>query len=200
VFGSPKDKSAEIARAAEVKREGQIKQGRQAIDTQFAGFTPDYYAKIADNYAGFYQPQLSDQFNKARQALTYNLARSGNLNASSGAKSLGDLRTSYERNKALIGDRAATAAQQAQADVESNKGELYSQLSASADPSAAATTSAARYASLTAPPSYSPLGDIFASFLNNTGNQIAGAYQGAKNIAASTGLFPARSSISVIPS
>ena len=145
-------------------------------------------------------PQLSDQFNRARQALTYSLARGGNLASSAGAKSLGDLRTSYERNKALIGDRATTAAQQAQADVESNKGELYSQLSASADPSADATTAAARAAALTAPPSYSPLADVFANFLSNAGNQIYGSYNGAKNIASSTGLFPARSSISNVPS
>src|SRR4030095_9289122 len=99
MFGSPKDNSAQLARQAEIERQGKIKEGRVAIDKQFTGFGPDYYRKVSDNYSGFYVPQLNEQFDKARKALTFNLSRSGNLNASAGARSLGDLRKAYERNK-----------------------------------------------------------------------------------------------------
>ncbi len=184
---APKDNSAEIARQAEVERQQKITEGRSAIDQQFAAFDPAYYQGLSDSYSGYYMPQLDDQFAKAKKALIFNLARGGNLNASAGAQSLAELTGAYKKNQAVIGDQAQSAAQQQRGQVENNKSELYNQLSASADPKAAATTAAARASSLTAPQGYSPLGDLFASFLNPVSTAIAYERNGFPG--TGTGLF-----------
>jgi hypothetical protein len=196
--GPPDDNSAEIARREEEARQSKIAEGRKAIDTNFAAFTPDYYDNVSKSYQEYYLPQLEDQMKNARREMVFNLSRSGNLNASADARSMADLRAAYLKNRALIGDRALAEGKRAEADVASNRNELYSQLSASADPSAAANTAAARAASLTALPTYSPLADIFSSFVNQGANQVAGARGGFDNLASAVGFKPAKGAVSYI--
>lgn len=184
---APKDNSAEIARQAEVERQQQIEQGRSAIDQSFAQFDPSYFDRLQGDYTGYYMPQLDQQYGDAKKALIFNLARGGNLDASAGAQQIGNLTRKYKENQAVIGNQAVTTANQQRAQVEQNKSDLYAQLSASADPAAAASTSAARAAALTAPVGYSPLGDLFANFINAGATGVAAeraGYPGFK-----TGLF-----------
>lgn len=196
-MSTPKDNSAEIARQAELERQRKITEGRQAIDQSFAGFDDSFYNQLSTGYQDYYLPQVDQQFNNARKKLIFSLARAGNLNASAGSSQLGDLKRKYEESKALIGNEAFNRAQQARADVERNKGDLYSQLSASADPASAAAAATARASALTAPPSYSPIGDIFASFLNTAATGVAAEKAGYPGF--NTGLFsPKKSSVSVV--
>jgi hypothetical protein len=185
----PKDNSAEIARQEEEARQAKIRTGRASIDKNFGQFNDPYFKKVGADYSGAYMPDLEDQYSHARKKLILSLARSGNLNASAGAKQMGNLDESYQKNRVLISDRALAAEKAARANVEGARSELYSQLSASADPSAAATSAAARVAALSAPPVYSPLGDLFANFLNSTSNAVAAERAGYPGL--KTGLFSA---------
>lgn len=195
-FKPPKDNSAEIARRQEAQRQAAITEGRQKIDTAFSQFNDPYYQGVQDAYLGYYQPQLEDQYAKARRQLTLALSRSGNLNASAGARQIGDLTKAYEQNRALIGNQALQAGQKARADVASNKSELYSQLSASADPAAAAATAIARADALSQPASYSPLGDLFASFVNTAAQGVAAEKAGYPGF--NTGIFSPKSTVKVV--
>lgn len=196
-FGTPKDDSADIARKEAIAREQRITSGRQAIDQNFAKFDDNYYKGVQDSYTGYYQPQLDDQYGDARRALTLQLSRSGNLNGSAGARQIGKLTEAYNNNQALLGDRALAAVQAAQASVATNKSDLYNQLTASADPSAAANTAIARAQSLSTPQAYSPIGDLFSSFLNTGANAIQAERAGYTGL--NTGLFsPPKSTVKVV--
>ena len=171
----PKDNSAQIAadnRRREEERQARIREGQAAIDEQFGQFDDTFFQGVEQSALDFFNPQLDEQFRRARDQVTFNLARSGNLNASEGARQFGDLTRTLQENRALIADRAAGDAARARADVESNRSDLIGQLSASADPSAAATGALARAQSLAAPRQFSPLGDLFAAAIRQGGDHI----------------------------
>jgi len=175
----PKDNSAQLAAQEEQRRQDAIEQGRVAIDQAFTGFNDNYYNKASQDYLGYYNPQLDEQYTTAKDTLVKNLARQGLLNSGVGAKQLGDLTTTYERNKGLIGNQAADASQQLRSQVQSNKSNLYALNTGSADANSLATQAAAAAGGIV-PGGYSPLGDVFASFLNSPATSIA-AYNVASN-------------------
>ena len=183
----PKDNSAELARQREVERAGRVTAGRAAIDEQFMPFNDGYFSGIEKSYNDYYQPQLTDQFNDARRGAILSLANSGQLNASSGARKLGDLTENYQKNMALLGDRGISSGNKARADVERNKSELYAQNRSAADPSAASSSALARAGTLQAAPSYDPLGNVFADFISNLGTGVAAERAGYKGLGL--GLF-----------
>ena len=92
-----------------------------------------------------------------------------------------------EKNTALLGDRGISAGNTARADVERNKSELYAQNRSAADPSAASSGALARAGTLQAAPSYEPLGNVFADFVNNLGTGVAAERAGYKGLGL--GLF-----------
>lgn len=183
----PKDNSAEIARQQEEARQARIRSGQSQIDQTFSQFGDPYFAERQQAYTDYYTPQLDDQYQKAYKNLVYSLGRSGNLNAGTGATQLGDLKKRYETNLTDIGGRAVGFADQSRAEIEAAKNELYQQNRAAADPSAAASSAAARAGILSSAPQFSPLADIFGDVASNAGNVLAleaKGYPGFK-----TGLF-----------
>lgn len=182
----PKDRSAEIAREEEQKRQGRILEGRSKIDNAFSAFDPAYFENYNKAYTDVYNPQVDEQFGDARQAMRYNLARKGTNNSTPGQKAFGDLTESYGDQRRKIASDALTATNSARSDVERNKTELYSQNQAAADPSLAAISAVGRAGSLTTTPSYSPLGDLFTGLVNGAGQyavnqsqQLPSQYRGA---------------------
>lgn len=164
------DNSAEIARKQEEERQAAILEGKGRIDTAFSRFTPEYYGGIKQSYLDYYNPQLEKQYKDALENLTYSLARSGNALSSTSSEQKGDLFGAYEDKRREITDRAAQAAANARAQVESQKSNLYGLNSSSADPALAASRASAAAVDLEAPQTYSPLGDVFASFINTAAN------------------------------
>lgn len=182
----PKDNSAELARQQEAARQGRITQGRAAIDKAFAGFDDPYYAKVASDYTSYYTPQLTRKYQDAMRAMTTQLASQGNLTSSAGAEKLGELRRSFGENEASISNAATDAANNLRSQVSAQKSNLYQTNNAAADPSQAASL-AGSAAGAIAPAPYTPLGDVFASFLktaNNAAAQEAAGFPGWR-----TGLF-----------
>ena len=167
----PHDNSAEQARADEQARQDRISAGQKNIDTAFGAFDDNYYNKVSGDYTGYYQPQLDEQYQKAIQKETLQLAGSGNLTSSSGATALSDVRRTYDRQKTAMADAALKAANDVRGQVESNKTDLYATNRAAADPTQAESLATARVGTLQAPQAFSPLGDIFAAVLSNGTNQ-----------------------------
>lgn len=193
----PKDNSAELARREETARQAKIKAGQGEIDSRFASaFDPGYYDKYQADYTNAYVPDLESQYAKARKQLTLNLARTGNLTSSAGAEKFSDLLGVFGKQKGMIADRAMTAANDLRGRVDATKSDLYNFNSSALDPSAVATRAQASLAGLQGAPTYSPLGSVFADFLQNANTGLAlesKGYPGFK-----TGLFTPQSSAKLV--
>lgn len=120
----------------------------------------------------YYNPQINDQFDKARKQLIYMLSDNGNLNASAGASDIAELQKARADQESQLASRALGFSNDLRGNVESAKQELYSQNSAAADPSAASRSAIARADMLTAPPVYSPIGDVFGQFINQAAARL----------------------------
>ena len=169
----PKDNSAAIARAEEAKRQARITEGQQGIDTAFAGFDDPFYQGYQDQYLGYYNPQIDDQYKDAVKRLTLQLAQTGNLTGSTGAKQLSDLQKNYDTQKLAINNQAQSAVQGLRSNIDQRKSQLYADNRSAADPGAAsaAASSAVQYLQPTAPSS--PLANVFGDFFSNLGNVAA---------------------------
>jgi hypothetical protein len=169
----PRDNSAAIAQQQEAQRQARITQGQQGIDAAFAGFDDPFYQDYTNKYTGYYMPQLDDQYSDAVKRLTLQLAQSGNLTGSVGAKQLSDLQKYYDTQKLAVTNQASTATQGLRSNIDTRKSQLYADNRAAADPgsASAAAASAARALQPTAPSS--PLANVFADFFGNLGNAAA---------------------------
>lgn len=185
IFGStPKDNSAQIAREAEDDRQARITEGTGNINSAFAGFDDSFFGGIEQSALDFFNPQIDEQFEDTRESLIKNLARQGNLNASTGATQLADLDTEAQKQRVNFADQSRGFATSARADVEGNRSNLLTQLRASADPSAAATSAAAQADILSRPQPFSLIGDLFSQFGGLANTQITAARQGFDNPAS----------------
>ena len=170
---APKDNSAEIARQQEAARQARISEGQTAIDNQFANFNDDFFTGYQNQYLDYYTPQLTDQYDDAVERLTLDLARTGNLTGSAGARQLADLQKFYDQQKTSITGRALDAANQLRGSVDSRKSQLYTDNRAAADPGNATSAAASAAQALQPVAPSSPLANVFGDFFSNLGNTNA---------------------------
>lgn len=150
----------------EVTRQGDIGLGKIGIDKQFSKFDPKYYDKYKADYQGYYTPDLADQYANAQGDLTANLADRGMLDSTVGIHKYADLSKENADARANIANEANDAAKKLRGTVENAKSNLYNLNQASADPQAVNAQAVGQATALVAPPTYSPLGKVFADFLN----------------------------------
>lgn len=198
------DDLAAQARQDELNRQSTIRDGTARIDDIFGkSFTDDFYNGRRDAYTDYAMPQLDKQFDEAKRQLTFDLARSGNLNSSARAKQEGDLGTLYDTNKQAVDATALDQENSARNAVEGARSDLMTTLNSTGDATAAANDAINRSAALSMPAPFNPLSNMFASFTSALGTQAAaeraqalsgGTYQAPFN----TGLFaPSTSAVKV---
>lgn len=174
--------------ANEQARQAQIQQGTDQINNTFdSQFTPDFYQQQYQNYMNYAQPQLDQQYADAQKQLTYSLARGGNLDSSARAAQDGVLQRTYDQNAQQIADQATAYKTQAQNNVEDARSNLISMLNSTGDATGAANQAVSRAASLSVPPAYSTLSNLFADFTNTLGGAQA---QAQANYYANGGAIP----------
>lgn len=193
VFGAPKvDRTIEnlmreeaaAARLKEEQRQAAIKTGTTSINNQFAGFGDNFYNSRRNAILDYYQPQLDDQMEKAREALTYAFARAGTLNSTMAADRTADLTKQYDLQKAGLVANAEGDAANLRNSVANQKSSLLSQLNATADATQVANDALAATQQIYAQrPNYSPLGDIFGGIATGIGNMIGANQQASYNAA-----------------
>jgi hypothetical protein len=178
-------KEADRAREEEKKRKEKIEKGMGKIDAAFAGFNNNYYQTRENAYRGFYQPQINEAFNKAKENLTYTLARAGagttygTLGSTAETKLQTEGETGYQRDLDMLTakvaeDRAAQAAR-----IADEKAALVSQLNATANADQAGQEATAKTAQLFQEvPSYNSFADIF----QGSAQGAAGLIQAGQNI------------------
>lgn len=172
---APKDNSADVARQQAVEREGKITEGKAGIDKAFGVFDPQYYDNYTKAHTDYYNPQADKQFGDARQKMKYNLSRAGIQDATEGQRQFGELTNTYEGARRDIASNAIDATNKLKMNVDTQKGDLYAQNSASADPSLSTISAVSRADSLQSPASYSPMGNIFSGLANAGTGYIAGS-------------------------
>lgn len=164
---------ADQQRAAEQARQDAITTGTKGVNDAFSQFDDPYYSGITDSYDKYYNPQLDKQYADAKRQLILNLGATNN--SSEGQRQLSNLNSSYQTDRQSVADQGVTAAQTARQNVESARENVLGQLNTSADPSAAAAAASAQAATLSAPPSYSPLGNLFQNYGTLGANSILAA-------------------------
>ncbi len=187
-FGGGGPDPSQVARESEERRAGRIREGTASINKQFEGFTPEFFGGIEQDALDFFNPQVDEQFFDTRERLVKNLARPGTLSGSVGARRTGELPEARAKERATVADKARGFGLNAKADIERNRASLIQNLAASADPFAAAQAASASAQSLTAPPEFSPVGDLFTRFESLATPQIVAARAGFNNPASR--LFP----------
>ena len=155
-----------------------IQSGQGEIDTAFNGFDPAFFQKFQNDYLGYYNPQVDDQFGDARQNLRYDLARKGTMNSTPGNTKFAELINSYQQRRDEVGSNALSATNKLRGDVENTKSNLYQMNTQSADPSLAAQSAVSSVGALQTTPTYSPLADLFGGLINSGAGYMAGQQRG----------------------
>lgn len=163
------DVSADMERR-EVVRQHDVGLGKIGIDRNFSKFGDGYYDQYKQDYSGFYNPQLDRQYGQAVDKTTAALADRGILESSVGAQKFADLGRQNAEARTNIANEGLDAANRLRGQVENAKSSLYSLNEASADPQAINAQALGQATALVAPPTYSPLGEVFASAIGSLGN------------------------------
>ena len=159
----------------EVSRQNDINLGRIGIDKSFSKFNDDYYKGYQKDYTDFYNPQLDRQFGEVVDKTTAALAGRGMLESTVGGNAFGDLTRQQTEARTNIANEGVDASNKLRGSVENAKSSLYSLNEASANPQAVNAQAVGQASALVAPPTYDPLGQVFASAIGTLGN-----YQQAK--------------------
>mgnify|MGYP001004377967 FL=1 len=77
--------------AAEAARQSRIREGQANIDTAFGQFDDNYFGNFQKSFTDFYNPQIADQYARAKDKLIAALAGRGTLESTVGAAKFGDL-------------------------------------------------------------------------------------------------------------
>jgi hypothetical protein len=141
-------------------------------------FDDSFYNQRKQAYIDNYTPQLTDQFAKARNDMSFALARAGLTRSSAAADQVARLNAADAVQSATVANQAEGQVSALRSKVEDNRANLVTQLQSSADPGGTANLALSRTQSLAAEPlTYSPLGDVFAGLSSGIGNFVQGARQ-----------------------
>ena len=188
------------AKKAEKKRQGRIAQGMNWINQTFGKYTDDFFNTRMQDYLSWANPQVEDQYGKAKEELTYALARQyGTTQTSTAAEKQAELAKAYGLAKTAQVEQGQAVANQARGNVEDARTNLVAQLNATADPDAAASAAIRQSELLNKTDPYTPLGELFANVTEGlAASQYPYGLMGAQPTAygsAATGKRPKSSSI-----
>lgn len=130
-------------------------------------FGDDFYSNLEKSYLDYYNPQLADQYERARKNTIFSYANAGNLDSSAGAGTLADLEKENTLQLGRLSEGAVGTSRGKRADLESERANLIAQLESGSGVDTVASSAAARAAALSQPQQYSPLGDLFGRYTGN---------------------------------
>jgi hypothetical protein len=157
----------QMMEAQQAKHDAAVSQGKQSIDQAFQQFTPDYFSGYTKSYMDAYNPQLTNQYNQAKQKMIATLAGNDQLEGSTGAYSLGNLDKTYGTAQADIANRAQDATNSFRSTVNNSKNQLYGLNAAAADPLTMATQAQSTAGALVSPQSYPTMANVFGDALGS---------------------------------
>ncbi len=155
------------AAAREAQRQQAIRDGSAQVNSAFGAFDDNYYDDIANKYKANYTPLIAEQYDKVKRELPYQFA---STQGSEYQRRVSELEADYQRQMVDNASQAEQFANDRRSQVENQRGNLISQVTAGADPNTAATLAAGAVKSLSAQPTFSALGDLFAKYTGNAAN------------------------------
>lgn len=186
-------REAKEARREEEKRQKRIRIGTDRINSRFGQFNDAFFDSVRQGFIDFAQPDLESQFSDAREDATYNLARAGTLDSSIRADTYGDLEEQRNTELQNLYDQANSYETDARNNIENARADLISQLQVTGDATGAGNAALARARALSAPPTYTPLQQLFqdtsSAFATQAALERAEAYGSTVRPKYNTGLF-----------
>jgi len=181
LFGSSGDGGAA---ALEAQRQQTITQGQEQIDNNFAQFNPAFFSNYKNAQIAAQEPQVMSQYQNTGKNLTYALARGGNLQSSAAQQENQSLGNELGVQQSSVANKAQDATNTLQSNIQSQKGNLTSQLVASGNVATTAENAAAQAAADRAPSVIQPLGNLFADWSNDylSGKTVQAFQQSGGNI------------------
>lgn len=137
------------------------------------GFNDQFFDGLSKSYVDFARPQLDEQAAKARNQLTFALARNGTLDSSMRSTQNADLQRNVDKEIQSITDKGREYATEARTGVEQARADLIANLTMTGDNVGASNAALARAKTLAAPPAYSPLGQLFTDYTAGLAQQAA---------------------------
>jgi hypothetical protein len=186
-------KEAERARQEEKDRKNRINKGMDKINAAFAGFDDTFYDTREAKFKEYYMGQLRPEFDKARDNLTFALARAG-LGTTVGTAGSTTEVTKKAENETDIANKTASVSAQAAADrtkteaqIAAERSALVNTLNQTAQANQIGNEATAKVGQLaTMAPDYQPMGDIFFGAAQGIGG-LAQAAQNAQFTSAFNG-------------
>jgi hypothetical protein len=215
------DQQAALTQQWQTGRTQEAGQATDAINQAFAQFTPDYYSGYVKAYEQNYDPEVERQYGIAKQQLGYGLARQGIGQSQSAATQQGLLAQDKGRQEATIANQAVDASTQLQGNVENAKQSLLATalsdqtlgspitpgsadaITAQFDQTSKALSQVTSQAgdvvgTLSAPPTYNALGNLFGNAASGVASyasgNLMGSYNQAYNQPSATASSPSSSS------
>lgn len=150
--------------------------------TQHAGFDDAVFNKRAQAYQDFALPQVQQQYGDQQKALTFALARGGNLQSSLSSDKNAELDKDYALQKQAVYDTGQDYVNQGKADLATQKASAVSMLQATADPDASYNVAQQAAQQLSAMPAFTPLSPVVKNVASGLGTYLTNQ-QTAESIA-----------------
>lgn len=150
----------------EDERQKKIRQGKYKIDEAYGQFDDDYYGGYQQAHTDYYFPQLDDQYERAVGQMTSGLAGRGMLDSTVGIDQRAKLLEENNRQRSGIANQAVDSTNKLRTSVENSKSDLYALNQSAADPEAMGALAVGQGTALAAPPTLSPLAQIFTAALS----------------------------------
>lgn len=162
------DDPADVLRQQEADRQARIAGGTDRVNQTFGQYGDDYYNSMFKAGKDYYGPQLGEQYSEALRRLPMNFASTKN---SAFAREAGNLERDRMRRETDVNQMIQGRVNERRGEVERHRADLIGQLNAGSDADTVATQATERAKSLTAPPEFSPLGDMFSKYTGMAANQ-----------------------------
>lgn len=136
------------------------------------GFNDAFFDKRAQAYQDFALPQVQQQYGDQQKALTFALARGGNLRSSLSSDKNAELDKDFTLQKQAVIDTGRDYANQGRADMAQQKASAVSMLQATADPDAAYNVAQTSANQLSAMPAFTPLTGVVKNVASGLGTYL----------------------------
>lgn len=194
--------AAEAARRQEQFAAGRSKlleDTRNSVNQQFDPFNDDYFTKFATDFQAYYNPQIDDQYNSARNVLELRFADSGGVTNSGAQALLSELDTTRDSKREEIRTNAQAEADAFRSTVYGNRDNILGSITGGPETLADGvtdiagplgelekslggfTTQAQTAAGGVRRPGFADLGPVFSSVLNKSPRSSA------SNVGATSG-------------
>jgi hypothetical protein len=140
--------------------------------TTEGGFGDDFFNKRAQAYQDYAMPQVEDQYKDQQKALTYALARGGNLGSSLASNKTAELDKDYGLQRQGVIDQGQNYVNQGKTEMATQKANAISLLQASADPDAAYNVAQTSANQLSQMPAFSPLEPVVKNVAAGLGTYL----------------------------